>query len=1009
MQENFTILSQGAALERPTFLIKLLRFWFPGPCHAAILDCREIHRIVQVSWETFLNDHLLKKDYPLQSSTIHCEIEDLILPIHHDKVMEWHENRWVHRFKHFTSKAEVECCPILVELILTMVWLIIREFFFGIESWKMSWLYGISLMESQLQNWGLSTNSRSSTNWHRDPTVGYESNFTNFYSYLNRKHTTIDIPDSHDVQCHDDATVISTIDPEGLPRSGASCSSKQTAARRVPSMFGPSSPWKQMAGYVSGRSGLHETGGTRSPRILTSRRRSVSRNRKPRRRTGFNEENRSPSWSTTTFEWLALMTQHYIMLISFLSSVTLHHDDVPEFDTRWDEVLQSMIPSDDILESLYKLRICGSAQLKTVLELYEMEIQLQEENESGGANGPNGRPIFPRKTHCVFDLQILSENGAHEAVLDYWDQFSITSHGDDIQNFDNCWDQVFLSTSEVPTDSILESLYKRRIRESRQLVRALCRVWSRALVRSPLACHPRSNAIGLPVLTKFSHQKRMNWNRSIGKDSKRKECQSWKETKRLRTVESKRTVYKGNACRFRHDDSTCGQQAQSSSLVPSVCLLCAAGHTLARRDHQDRCSTRRWRSPKHRARHTCTTCCDTRSERWSTGGPGGMEILGPASRTDLTDVQYGSVARALELQLRGRDGGSNGTFWPRHRPLLASRSQKHPYRRCSSNVARRTVETTPCPQQYSVDHVGDSESRDRQCQTHTSCVDTTPTCTRADALFCRAHLTVHNLLHFANVGTPYWLKVKGFCVAHFSALISISFSMSLLNVPLVRFPPVTSSLTCPVSRTSASWTSLGRSRVNPCASANWSGMSGCLANLTSNTGYEPNFYSYMNEEHTPINLPDSHRSFQCRDDATIISTTEDPEGFPHSGASGSTLQTGSHNVGIFSCSPLEAVAWSWVGWQSYGHPGSWCKCGIQNLLFELLSVHSQKGREIENKTLCIRWERISKKSLNGKLTWPSWSWGWSWGKKLGEEKFWHRFSRDQSRTWISTISGTSSK
>ena len=93
-----------------------------------------------------------------------------------------------------------------------------------------------------------------------NPTVGFESNFPNFYSYLNREHTTIDIPDSHDVQCHDDATVISTIDPEGLPRSGASCSSKQTAARRVPSMFGPSSPWKKIAGYVSGRSGLQETG-----------------------------------------------------------------------------------------------------------------------------------------------------------------------------------------------------------------------------------------------------------------------------------------------------------------------------------------------------------------------------------------------------------------------------------------------------------------------------------------------------------------------------------------------------------------------------------------------------------------------------------------------------------------------------------------------------------------------------------------------------------------------------
>ena len=57
-------------------------------------------------------------------------------------------------------------------------------------------------------------------------------------------------------------------------------------------------------------------------------------------------------------------------------SVTLHDDKIQEFDTRWDEVLLSVseIPSDDILESLYKLRTRESAHLKTVLELYDMEI-----------------------------------------------------------------------------------------------------------------------------------------------------------------------------------------------------------------------------------------------------------------------------------------------------------------------------------------------------------------------------------------------------------------------------------------------------------------------------------------------------------------------------------------------------------------------------------------------------------------------------------------------------------
>ena len=46
-------------------------------------------------------------------------------------------------------------------------------------------------------------------------------------------------------------------------------------------------------------------------------------------------------------------------------SVTLHDDNIQEF-ARWDEVLLSMskIPSDDILESLYKLRIRESDSSK---------------------------------------------------------------------------------------------------------------------------------------------------------------------------------------------------------------------------------------------------------------------------------------------------------------------------------------------------------------------------------------------------------------------------------------------------------------------------------------------------------------------------------------------------------------------------------------------------------------------------------------------------------------------
>ena len=70
MPENFTILNQEAALERPTFPIRPLLFWVPELGRAAILDCRVIHKMVRVLQGTFLNDHLLKKGYPLQYSTI---------------------------------------------------------------------------------------------------------------------------------------------------------------------------------------------------------------------------------------------------------------------------------------------------------------------------------------------------------------------------------------------------------------------------------------------------------------------------------------------------------------------------------------------------------------------------------------------------------------------------------------------------------------------------------------------------------------------------------------------------------------------------------------------------------------------------------------------------------------------------------------------------------------------------------------------------------------------------
>ena len=79
-----------------------------------------------------------------------------------------------------------------------------------------------------------------------------------------------------------------------------------------------------------------------------------------------------------------------------LFSVTLHDDDIQEFDTKWDEVLLSMskIPSDDVLESLYKMRKRESEHLRTVSELSEMEILQKDIDAQSSKTEDNGEEEF---------------------------------------------------------------------------------------------------------------------------------------------------------------------------------------------------------------------------------------------------------------------------------------------------------------------------------------------------------------------------------------------------------------------------------------------------------------------------------------------------------------------------------------------------------------------------------------------------------------------------------------
>ena len=56
-----------------------------------------------------------------------------------------------------------------------------------------------------------------------------------------------------------------------------------------------------------------------------------------------------------------------------------------------------------------------------------------------------------------------------EAVQGLSNLFTISLQIDDVQDFDVSWDQALLSASEMPSDVILEGLYKSKLQDSVQL------------------------------------------------------------------------------------------------------------------------------------------------------------------------------------------------------------------------------------------------------------------------------------------------------------------------------------------------------------------------------------------------------------------------------------------------------------------------------------------------------------------------------------------------------------
>ena len=91
------------------------------------------------------------------------------------------------------------------------------------------------------------------------------------------------------------------------------------------------------------------------------------------------------------------------------------------------------------------------------------EYPLQEKGQSGGNESSQKRPFPSRKT------DYFRVTGANDSVENYADLCTVALRNDNIQEFDTKWDEILLSMTQIPSDDILESLCKLRIRESEKL------------------------------------------------------------------------------------------------------------------------------------------------------------------------------------------------------------------------------------------------------------------------------------------------------------------------------------------------------------------------------------------------------------------------------------------------------------------------------------------------------------------------------------------------------------
>ena len=89
---------------------------------------------------------------------------------------------------------------------------------------------------------------------------------------------------------------------------------------------------------------------------------------------------------------------------------------------------------------------------------FKRKVSLEEQKAQNEDRFLRGRQI----AYLIYEY--FRVTGANDSVENFADLFTIALRNDDIQEFDSTWDGILSSMTKMPSDDILEGLYKIRMR-----------------------------------------------------------------------------------------------------------------------------------------------------------------------------------------------------------------------------------------------------------------------------------------------------------------------------------------------------------------------------------------------------------------------------------------------------------------------------------------------------------------------------------------------------------------